>query len=409
MTGTGIRRGARGWRRPAGRRRPRAGGGSPGPSTPGAMTDSWPMGPDPSRPGRWSPSPPTTTSGCRTHPAVVAGPPTGPRALGCRVGGVAPGDRLPARCTTSSRRRWPTGRGPRRAVVLPTGFAANLAVLSVFGAEGAVVHSDELNHASIIDGCRLARAEVRVYPHRDLGRLDASLASASGAADHRVRHRVLHGRGRRRPRRPGRRGPTPRGPPRARRGPRRARTGPRRPPRGRRPAGGDAVQDTRVPGRIRGRTPPVLRPAGQPRPPLHLHHRPHPGRRRRRPGRARRPPVGRGCRLRRRLTDLVGRVAGRIGIAGHRSPILPVVLGGEAEAVEASAALFGRGPVGAGHPPPDRPRGHVPSAGHPVGHPHRRPGGPPDGRPRRPVAARGAGGAASRTGPSVRPGAGSAA
>jgi 8-amino-7-oxononanoate synthase len=67
-----------------------------------------------------------------------------------------------------------------RAVLLPTGFAANLSVLSVFGTEGARVFSDGLNHASIIDGCRLARAPVTIYPHGDLGALDAALGAAGG-------------------------------------------------------------------------------------------------------------------------------------------------------------------------------------------------------------------------------------
>ncbi len=61
------------------------------------------------------------------------------------------------------------------AVLFPTGFAANLGVLTTFGGPGTLVCSDELNHASIIDGTRLARAEVAVYPHRDLGALDAIL------------------------------------------------------------------------------------------------------------------------------------------------------------------------------------------------------------------------------------------
>lgn len=67
-----------------------------------------------------------------------------------------------------------------RAVLFPTGFAANLSVLTVFGAEGAHVFSDELNHASIIDGCRMARAAVTVYPHGDLERLDRLAATATG-------------------------------------------------------------------------------------------------------------------------------------------------------------------------------------------------------------------------------------
>jgi 8-amino-7-oxononanoate synthase len=57
------------------------------------------------------------------------------------------------------------------AALFPTGFATNLGVLTTFGTAGVVVCSDELNHASIIDGCRLARADVEVYRHRDLDHL----------------------------------------------------------------------------------------------------------------------------------------------------------------------------------------------------------------------------------------------
>ena len=71
-------------------------------------------------------------------------------------------------------------KGCQQAVVLPTGFAANLSVLTVFGTEGAQVFSDELNHASIIDGCRMSRAGVTVYPHRDLAFLDAALGRSPG-------------------------------------------------------------------------------------------------------------------------------------------------------------------------------------------------------------------------------------
>ena len=68
------------------------------------------------------------------------------------------------------------------AVLFPTGFAANLGVLSTFSGPGTLVLSDELNHASIIDGCRLARAEVHVYRHADAASVHEKLASHGGPA-----------------------------------------------------------------------------------------------------------------------------------------------------------------------------------------------------------------------------------
>ena len=72
--------------------------------------------------------------------------------------------------------------GCERAVVFPTGFAANLGVLGTFGQHDVRICSDELNHASIVDGARLARAEVCVYRHRDVEHLEALLAGAPGRA-----------------------------------------------------------------------------------------------------------------------------------------------------------------------------------------------------------------------------------
>jgi len=59
-----------------------------------------------------------------------------------------------------------------------SGYAANVGVLSTIAGDGTVVFSDELNHASIIDGCRLSRAKVVVYRHADYGDLEEKLASA---------------------------------------------------------------------------------------------------------------------------------------------------------------------------------------------------------------------------------------
>lgn len=67
------------------------------------------------------------------------------------------------------------------ALLFPTGFMANLAALSALGAADAHIFSDELNHASIVDGCRLARARVDVFRHADVAHLE-SLVRASTAA-----------------------------------------------------------------------------------------------------------------------------------------------------------------------------------------------------------------------------------
>ena len=66
-------------------------------------------------------------------------------------------------------------KATERAVLFPTGFATNLGVLTTFGGSGVLICSDELNHASIIDGCRFARGDVAVYRHNDVDHLAALL------------------------------------------------------------------------------------------------------------------------------------------------------------------------------------------------------------------------------------------
>jgi len=68
-------------------------------------------------------------------------------------------------------------KGTESAVVLPSGYAANLAVLTTFGGPDCLVVSDELNHASIIDGCRLARSPVAIARHADPDHVDHLLAA----------------------------------------------------------------------------------------------------------------------------------------------------------------------------------------------------------------------------------------
>ena len=61
-----------------------------------------------------------------------------------------------------------------------SGYLANMGVVSALAREGDVVFSDELNHASIIDGCRLSKAETFVYDHCDTEHLEWGLRQAEG-------------------------------------------------------------------------------------------------------------------------------------------------------------------------------------------------------------------------------------
>jgi 8-amino-7-oxononanoate synthase len=71
-----------------------------------------------------------------------------------------------------------------RALYFCTGYMANLAVLTALGSDpDAMIFSEALNHASLIDGARLARAGVTVYPHGDVKALEAKLAASNAVAE----------------------------------------------------------------------------------------------------------------------------------------------------------------------------------------------------------------------------------
>ncbi len=71
-------------------------------------------------------------------------------------------------------------KGQEAALLFGSGYLANLGVIGALARAGDVVFSDELNHASIIDGCRLSRAEVFVYDHCDVEHLEWGIRQAQG-------------------------------------------------------------------------------------------------------------------------------------------------------------------------------------------------------------------------------------
>jgi 8-amino-7-oxononanoate synthase len=73
-------------------------------------------------------------------------------------------------------------KGTEAALLFGSGYLANTGTVAALAGRGGVVFSDELNHASIIDGCRLSRAETFVYRHLDLEHLEYGLNRAGSRA-----------------------------------------------------------------------------------------------------------------------------------------------------------------------------------------------------------------------------------
>ncbi|KPJ98769.1 MAG: hypothetical protein AMK71_10905 [Nitrospira bacterium SG8_35_4] len=59
-----------------------------------------------------------------------------------------------------------------KALVVNSGYAANTGIMPVIAGEDSIIFSDELNHASIIDGARLSKAKIKIYRHRDVAHLE---------------------------------------------------------------------------------------------------------------------------------------------------------------------------------------------------------------------------------------------
>jgi glycine C-acetyltransferase len=117
--------------------------------------------------------------GLANHPSLVE---AAARAL--KTYGVGPGAVRSIAGTmeihTELERRLAKFKGVEAALMLQSGFAANTAVIPVLVAKEDVIFSDELNHASIIDGCRLSAARIERFAHADAADLDRVIRVNAG-------------------------------------------------------------------------------------------------------------------------------------------------------------------------------------------------------------------------------------
>ncbi len=112
--------------------------------------------------------------GIADHPALAEAAARAARDLGVGAGA----SRLISgsmRIHTQLEERLAAFKGAERAILFTSGYHANVGVIAALVGPGDAVFSDELNHASLIDGCRLSRAAVHTYPHGDSAALEEQL------------------------------------------------------------------------------------------------------------------------------------------------------------------------------------------------------------------------------------------
>jgi 8-amino-7-oxononanoate synthase len=112
--------------------------------------------------------------GLANHPEMVAAVSEAAAAFGAGSGA----SRLLAGGTVLHRRleeKISRFKGCESALLFNSGYCANAGIIPAIAADGDAIFSDELNHASIIDGCRLSRAKTVIYRHRDMDDLERRL------------------------------------------------------------------------------------------------------------------------------------------------------------------------------------------------------------------------------------------
>ena len=116
--------------------------------------------------------------GLTTHPKVRAAASEALESFGTGAGAVRP---IAGTMTIHEEceRKLAALKGTEAAVLMQSGYTANVGVVTALMETGDLIISDELNHASIIDGIRLSGAEKRIYPHADLNALERFLKESS--------------------------------------------------------------------------------------------------------------------------------------------------------------------------------------------------------------------------------------
>ena len=116
--------------------------------------------------------------GLSTHPKVIEAAVAAVQEYGTG----ASGSRLltgNCRLYTNLESKIAEAKGTEAALVLSSGYLANIGTIPAMAGDGDLILSDALNHASIIDGCRLSKANTQIYQHRDIDHLESLLTQSA--------------------------------------------------------------------------------------------------------------------------------------------------------------------------------------------------------------------------------------